>query len=122
RPDALHPPGRALLGAAGPAAGDVVLSAGAGLVFVLPYATLSGRIGTGYGTSVELRYKNVAVFGHEGRVRLGWGAEIAGGLDLGIAVRGSYMSLAQAGDGTFGIQFANLGLGNDVEVGNDLLV
>lgn len=112
----------AYLGARGPAAGQVVLQGGLGLAFILPQVSLAARAGTGAGGSVELRYRNLAAFGHEGRLRLGWGAAVTPAVDVGLAFRTSYMSLAQADGGLIGIQFSNLALGNDWEMGNDLLV
>jgi hypothetical protein len=123
-PDAGAPaePPRAMLGAASPELGHLALSGGVGMVFVLPHATVAARLGTGAGTRVELRYRNLAAFGHEGRVRFGWGGAVSREIDVGVALRGSMMTLAEADGGLFGIDFSNLALGNDLEVGSDLLL
>jgi hypothetical protein len=111
-----------LLGAAGPALGDVVLYGSLGAAMFLPQVELAGRVGSGAGSSVELGYRNLAAFGNEGRLRLAWGGAVNDWLDVGVAARGSYTTLAAAGDGFVGIQFQNLSLGNDLELGNDLLL
>lgn len=115
-------PSRAMLGAVGPERGRGLAHGSLGLALVLPQATAALRIGTGHGGSVEMRYKNTAALGHEGQFRLGWGAPVTRSVDIGIAYRTSISSLAQADGGLIGIDFSNLSIGNDWEMGNDVLV
>jgi hypothetical protein len=115
-------PPRSVVGAGAPALGKVVLAGEAGLLFLLPHLTAGVLVGTGAGTSVELRYRNIAAFGHSGRVRLAWGTQVARDLVYGVAVRSSITSLALADGGVIGIQFSNLAIGNDWEIGSDMML
>jgi hypothetical protein len=111
-----------MAGAQGPKAGRIVVSGEAGMIFVLPHFTLGAMIGTGAGTSVELRYRNIAGAGHSGRLRLAWGTRISEHLAYGVSARTSITSLAQADGGLIGIQFSNIAVGNDWDVGSDLVL
>lgn len=109
-------------GAIQPALGKIVVSGEAGMIFVLPHVTLGAMIGTGLGTSVELRYRNIAGAGHSGRLRLTWGTRISESFAYGVAARTSITSLAMADGGLVGIQFSNIAIGNDWDVGSDLML
>lgn len=111
---------RPLLGARGGEAGDVTAVGSLSLVLILPAITLEGRLDIGGGAFVQAGYRNIAAFGHEARGRIGWGAHVAGAIDIGVVARTSYTSLHSADGSVVGIQFSNLTLGNDVEVGNDI--
>jgi hypothetical protein len=113
---------RAALGARAGRAGEVALVGSTGMVLVLPHVTAAGRVALGAGTGLELGYRNIAVFGQEGRARFGWGAPVSSRVDLGIALRTSMSTLAPADGGLFGIQFSNLPLANDWEIGSDAVV
>lgn len=113
---------RSVVGALPPRLGRVVLAGEAGMMFLLPHLTAGATLGTGAGTSLELRYRNIAAFGHSGRVRLAWGTSIGRGLAYGVAVRSAITSLAMADGGLIGIQFSNLAIGNDWEIGSDMLL
>lgn len=113
---------RALLGARGPAQLDLVLHGSAGFAMILPEVTLAGRLGLGAGFNAELGYRNLAVFGQEGRARFAWGARATRAWDIGVALRTSVASL-ELGDGAvIGIPLSSVPLGNDWEVGDDLVV
>ena len=92
------------------------------MVFILPHATLGMRLGTGFGTRVELVYRNLAALGHLGEARVGWGMLVADDVAVGAVARTSIMTLSQADGSVIGIQFSNLALGNDWEAGADLVV
>ena len=51
------------LGAGAPAAGDLVFTIGAGAAILLPAGSAEARVGLGRRTSLELRYRNLAVVG-----------------------------------------------------------
>ena len=116
-PEGKNLPPRALTGARGPDGGELVLSGATGMVFMIPHFTFAGRLGIALGSSLELRYRNLAAFGHAGRVRAAWGASIADDLELGADVWTSIMTLRQADGGLIGIRFSNIALGNDWELG-----
>jgi hypothetical protein len=111
---------RSLVGAASPDAGHIYLAGEAGMIFILPHLTAGGIIGLGGGAAVELRYRNIAALGHNGRLRLAWGTKITDRLLYGISARTSITSLRLADAGLIGIQFSNLAIGNDWEVGSDI--
>jgi hypothetical protein len=111
---------RSLVGAASPAAGHIYVAGEAGMIFILPHLTVGGIIGLGGGAAVELRYRNIAALGHNGRVRLAWGTKINDRLFYGVSARTSITSLRLADAGLIGIQFSNLAIGNDWEVGSDM--
>ncbi len=113
---------QAMLGAASPRAGAVVASAGAGMLVLIPHATVGGRIGTGAGTRIELAYRNLAVLGHGGTVRFGWGRAMGSSLVLGAALRSAIMTLRLIPSGFVGIDFADSSLGNEWTAGADVLV
>lgn len=119
--DAPNDLGRSVLGASGPAFGNVTLYGALGMALVLPHITLGGRAGLGGGASVDAAYRNLAVFGQQARLRLGYGRS-AGPIDLGIAFRTSYSTLELADGGLIGIEFSSLPIGNDWELGNDVVI
>lgn len=114
------PDGRVFLGAESPKAGNLVVFGEAGMIFVLPHFTLGAMIGVGGGVAAELRYRNIAGAGHAGRFRVAWGTRINQNLAYGVAARTSITSLAMADGGLIGIEFSNIAIGNDWEVGSDL--
>ncbi|NUQ72496.1 MAG: hypothetical protein HUU21_02995 [Polyangiaceae bacterium] len=109
-----------LLGAEVPKPGKIVVFGETGMIFVLPHFTAGAMIGTGGGTAVELRYRNIAGAGQSGRFRVAWGTRINELFAYGVAARTSITSLAPADGGLIGIQFSNIAIGNDWEVGSDL--
>ena len=111
-----------LAGALSPKPGSFVINGGAGMVFALPHVTLGARLGSGFGTRVELVYRNLAAFGHMGEARIGWGTLVSRLLALGVVARTSIMTLSQADGSVIGIQFSDLALGNDWEAGGDLVL
>jgi hypothetical protein len=116
------PPERALLGAESPDAGRFVVLGGAGMVFMLPYATAGARLGLGAGTRVSLHYENLSGLGHTGGAHVGWGHRISRDIAVGALARTSIRTLAQADGGLIGIQFSNIALGNDWEAGGDAVL
>lgn len=110
------------LGAGAPAAGDLVFTIGAGGAILIPAGTVEARVGLGAGTSLELRYRNLAVVGHLGQARFTWGTPISSRLTFGLALHTGIGSLAQADGAKFGIDLSSLSLGNDWDVGHDLLL
>lgn len=120
--DGEAPPARAIAGAISPLAGEIDLTGEAGVIFVLPTLSASAAVGLGGGLRAELRYRNIAVLGHAGALRVSWGRRIAPSLAFGLATRTSITSLAQADGGMLGIQFSNLAIGNDWLVGGDALL
>jgi hypothetical protein len=122
---ALRPPsaiGGPKLGAGAPAAGDFVLAIGAGAAILLPAGTAEARVGLGRGTSLELRYRNLAVVGHLGQARFTWATPVSSRFTFGLALRTGIGSLAEGNGAKFGIDLSSLSLGNDWDVGHDLLV
>jgi hypothetical protein len=113
---------RALFGAVGPDGGDLVLHGAGGVSVILPHVTLAGRLGLGGGTGLELGYRNLAFFGQEGRLRFGWGTRANDWLDVGLALRSSISTLALADGDIIGIEFSSVPLGNDWEIGNDVVM
>jgi hypothetical protein len=111
-----------MLGAQPPAAGRIVVAGEAGMIFVLPHLTIGAIVGTGAATAVELRYRNIAGAGHSGRLRLAWGTQITKTMAYGVSARTSITSLAVADGGLIGIQFSNIAIGNDWDVGSDLML
>ena len=114
--------GYAVLGAEGPAFGDFVLQVWLGAALILPHLTLQGRAGLGGGVFIEAGYRNLGVFGQQARGQLGWGGRIADGIDFGVTARTRYSTLELADGDVVGIQFSALPIGNDWEVGNDIVV
>lgn len=108
------------LGAVGPEYGTTQLELGGGVLFVVPQATVAARAGTGAGSSVELRYTNIAVVGHSIDGRVAWGAAIGPGFALGGALRTGLASLEQAND-IGGLAWNNLAVGNDWVAGADIV-
>ncbi len=111
---------RPLLGAR-PEDGDVVLHGAAGLAMILPHVTLAARLGLGAGFGAEVGYRNLALFGQEGRVRFGWGARANAWLTVGVAARTSLSTLSLADGNVVGIDLSNVPLGNDWEIGEDVV-
>jgi hypothetical protein len=111
---------RAVLGAAGPELGDFVIHGSLGAVLILPHITVGVRGGLGAGFGADIAYRNLAAFGHAGRLRLFWGARIADDVDFGVAYRTAISSLELADDTVAGIQFSTLPLANDWTMGNQL--
>ena len=109
-------------GAVGPDALDIVIRGSVGMAMILPHFVASGRLGLGGGVYGELGYGNLAAFGQQARARLGWGINIAGNVDLGVAARTAYSTLQLADEGIVGIRFSSLPIGNDWEVGNDIVL
>ncbi|MFT3772131.1 MAG: hypothetical protein QM820_42540 [Minicystis sp.] len=97
-----------------------MISGEAGMIFVLPTLSVAAAVGLGGGARVELRYRNLALLGHAGALRVAWGGLIAPSLAVGLAARTSITSLAQGDGGVIGIQFSNLAVGNDWLVGGDV--
>lgn len=111
------------LGAAAPAAGQFVFTAGAGAAILIPAATFEARLGLGKSTSLEARYRNLAIVGHLGQLRFTWATPVTSRLTFGLAARTGIGSLgAGIGEAKTGIDLASLSLGNDWEVGQDLVV
>ncbi len=111
------------LGAGAPSAGNFVFTLGAGTALVLPQATAEVRLGLGRSTSLELRYRNLALIGHIGQARFTWSTRIGPRWTFGLAARTGIGSLgAGIGEVKTGIDFSSLSLGNDWEVGHDMLL
>ena len=110
------------LGARAPAAGDFVFTIGAGAAILLPAGTAEARVGLGGGTSLELRYRNLAVVGHLARARFTWATPVSSTLTFGLALNTGVGSLAQADGAKFGIDLSSLSLGNDWDVGHELVL
>jgi hypothetical protein len=89
---------------------------------VLPHITLGARAGLGAGVGVDAAYRNLALFGQSGRFRLSWGARAADRIDLGVAYRTSYTTLELADGDLIDIDFSTFPLGNDWEMGNDVVI
>ena len=111
---------RALLGARGPRLGHVVPFGSLGVALILPQLTLGARVGLGAGFYGEAAYANLAVFGHQGRVRFGWGGAVGRRFELGLAAKSSFATLRLADKQLVGISFSALPLGNDWDVGQEL--
>lgn len=111
-----------VLGAEAPNAGHLVVGAGAGASIVFPQATLEARVGLGARTSLEGRYRNFGVIGHLGQLRFTWATTISPHLTFGLATRTGIGSLGGPDDFKTGIDFSSLSLGNDWEVGHDMLL
>lgn len=112
--------GQAVLGAAAPELGGFVLHGSLGAVLILPHLTAGVRAGLGAGFGVDVSYRNLAAFGHEGRLQLLFGVEVADGIDLGLVYQTAISSLELADDTVAGIQFSTLPLANDWTMGNRL--
>ena len=112
--------GRALLGAR-TEEGDLVLHGAGGLAMILPHVTLAARLGLGAGFGGEIGYRNLAFFGQEGRLRIGWGARANAWLTVGVAARTSISTLSLADGNVVGIELSNVPLGNDWEIGEDVV-
>ena len=110
------------LGAGAPAAGDFVFTIGAGAAILLPAGTVEARVGLGAGTSLEVRYRNLAVVGHLARARFTWATPVSKHFTFGLALNTGIGSLAQGNGAKFGIDLSSLSLGNDWDVGHDLLL
>lgn len=112
--------GRSVLGAAPPALGGFVIHGSLGAVLILPHLTAGVRAGLGAGFGIDVAYRNLAAFGHEGRLRLLWGTEVADGIDFGVRYKTGISSLELADDTVAGIQFSTLPLANDWTMGNTI--
>lgn len=116
------PPGtgldRAVMGAAPPELGEFVMHGSLGAVLILPHLTAGVRAGLGAGLGVDLAYRNLAAFGHEGRLHLMWARRIAKHVDFGLLYQTAYSSLELADGTVAGIQFSTLPLANDWTMGN----
>src|SRR5882672_7159821 len=110
-PEARAAEPRSLVGAMAPPFGGVVLSGEAGMIFVLPTLSVAANVGLGGGAGAEIRYRNIAGLGHAGRLRLALSKRIHRDLVVGVSVRSSITSLAQADIGLIGIQFSDLAIG-----------
>jgi hypothetical protein len=111
------------LGAGAPAAGDLVFTMGAGAAILIPHATFETRVGLGRNTSFELRYRNLAVLGHWGQARFTWATPISSRFTFGLGVRTGIGSIGGGfGEAKTGIDLTSLSLGNDWEVGHDMIV
>lgn len=110
------------LGAAAPGAGDFVLTVGAGAAILLPQGTFEARVGLGASTSLELRYRNLAVLGHVGQARFTWATPVTSRVTFGLALRTNIGSIGGATEAKTGIDLTSLSLGNDWEVGHDMLL
>lgn len=110
-------PGRAeepaaYVGALSPAGGHVVVQAGGGIVFTVPYGTAAGRVGLGAGLHGELALDVIGVLGAGADLAVAWGGWVSDRLALGLAARTGIGTLALA-DGLLGIVFSNFDIGND---------
>ena len=108
-----------------PEAGAMLISVGAGAVVLFPHAELGLRVGVGKGAGLDVLYRNYAILGHGGEVRLGYNrpvrVELASGhLALGGRLRTAINTQIWA-DGIFGIEFSSVPLGNDWEIGGDVV-
>ena len=116
------PPGtgldRAVMGAAPPELGGFVVHGSLGAVLILPHLTVGVRGGLGAGFGVDVAYRNLAAFGHEGRLHLMWAQRIAKDVDFGLLYQTAYSSLELADGTVAGIQFSTLPLANDWTMGN----
>jgi hypothetical protein len=110
------------LGAGAPSAGDLVFTMGAGGAILIPHATFEARLGLGASTSLELRYRNLAVLGQFGQARFTWSTPLSSRLTFGLAVRTGIGTLGGDTGATLGIDLSSLALGNDWEVGHDMLL
>jgi hypothetical protein len=111
------------LGAAAPPAGNLVATIGAGGALLLPQGTIEARVGLGAGTSVELRYRNLAGLGHLGQARFTWAVPVSSRVTFGLAVRtGIGFIGGSVAESTLGFDPSYLSLGNDWDVGQDMLV
>lgn len=110
------------LGAGAPGAGDLVVTIGAGGAILLPQGTLEARLGLGASTSVELRYRNLAVLGHLGSARFTWATRASAHLTFGLALRTGIGTLGGNSEAKTGIDIGSLSLGNDLDVGHDLVL
>lgn len=121
RPDARDVTGPKL-GANAPSAGNLVVTIGAGLAILLPQATIEARLGLGASTSLELRYRNLGVLSHFGQARFTWATPVSSHLTFGLALRTGIGTLGGDTGATLGIDLSSLSLGNDWEVGHDMLL
>ncbi len=112
--------GRGVLGVGAPTLGRFVLHGSLGAVLILPHFTAGVRAGLGAGFGVDVAYRNLAAFGHEGRFHLLWGAEIAPDVEFGLLYRTAISSLELADGTVAGIQFSTLPLANDWTMGNQV--
>jgi hypothetical protein len=110
------------LGAGAPRLGGVVFSVGAGAAEVLPQLTLDARVGLGANTSIDVRYRNLAVLGQYGQARFTWATPVSARVTFGLAARVAIGTLSPGDGGSFGLQFSSLALGNDLEVGHDIVL
>lgn len=111
------------LGAAAPSAGDLVATIGGGVALVIPQGTFEARLGLGGSTSLEVRYRNLAVIGHTGQMRFTWSTPISSRFTFGLAARTGIGSIGGGfGEAKVGIDLTSISLGNDWEVGHDMLV
>jgi hypothetical protein len=110
-----------LVGAVPPEAGRVVLHAGAGMAVLLPHVTGAVQLGLGARVGLELGYRTVAGLSHKGKLGVRWSAPVTRSVSIGVAARTALGTLGPA-DGLVGIEFSNVALANDWEVGHDLLL
>ena len=110
------------LGASAPSAGNLVFTMGAGIAILIPHATVEARLGLGASTSIELRYRNLGALAHFGQARFTWSTPVSSCLTFGLAVRTSIGTLGGDRGTTLGIDLSSLSLGNDWEVGHDMLL
>ena len=110
------------LGANAPSAGNLVLTMGAGSSILIPHVTFEARVGLGASTSIELRYRNLGVLAHFGQARFTWATPVSSRLTFGLAVRTGIGTLGGDRGTTLGIDLSSLSLGNDWEVGQDMLL
>jgi hypothetical protein len=109
---------RSVLGAAPPDLGGFVLHGSLGAVLILPHLTAGVRAGLGAGFGVDVAYRNLAAFGHEGRLLFMWGHRLAEGVDFGVSYHTAISNLELADGTVAGIQFSTLPLANDWTMGN----
>jgi hypothetical protein len=112
------------LGAIAPPAGKMVISAGAGIAILLPQLTLEGRIGLGESTAVDVRYRNLGIFGHLAQTRFTWAMPLGSRVTFGLAARTGIgtLGLGSGDSARLGIDLSGISLGNDWEVGHDFLL
>jgi hypothetical protein len=113
---------RAVYGARGPELGSLVVRGSAGMALILPHFVLGARAGLGGGSYAELGYGDLAGFGQQARAQLGWGFAITDHVDIGVTARSTFSYLGLADGTVVGINFSSLPIGNDWEIGNDVVL
>lgn len=108
------------LGAGAPKAGDFVFTIGGGTSLLIPQGTFEGRVGLGANTSLELRYRNLAILGHTGEFLFTWAFPIDSRFTFGLAFTTGIGSIGSGIEAKTGIDLTSLSLGNDWVVGQEM--